>query len=67
MSGDDPAVAYQLGPVHAVPNEQAALKILYLVIKNPLKNRSNITGRVIGWKKALNTLAMYYGDRLTAE
>lgn len=49
------------------PNEQAALKILYLVIKNPLKNRSNITGRVVGWKKALNTLAMYYGDRLTAE
>jgi putative transposase len=49
------------------PNEQAALKILYLVIKNPLKNRSNITGRVVGWKSALNTLAMYYGDRLTVE
>lgn len=49
------------------PNEQAALKVLYLVIKNPLKNRSNITGRTVGWKKALNTLAMYYGDRLTAE
>jgi transposase-like protein len=49
------------------PNEQAALKVLYLVIKNPLKNRSNITGRTVGWKQALNTLAMYYGDRLTAE
>jgi putative transposase len=49
------------------PNEQAALKILYLVITNPLKSRSNITGRVVGWKKSLNTLAMYYGDRLTAE
>lgn len=48
------------------PNEQAALKVLYLVIKNPLKNRSNITGKTVGWKKALNTLAMYYGDRLTA-
>jgi transposase-like protein len=49
------------------PNEQAALKVLYLVIKNPLKNRSNITGKTVGWKQALNTLAMYYGDRLTAQ
>ena len=49
------------------PNEQAALKVLYLVIRNPLKNRSNITGRTVGWKKALNSLAMYYGDRLTAQ
>lgn len=46
------------------PNEQAALKVLYLVITNPLKNRSNITGKKVGWKQALNTLAMYYGDRL---
>lgn len=46
------------------PNEQAALKVLYLVITNPLKNRSNITGKTVGWKHALNTLAMYYGDRL---
>ena len=49
------------------PNEQAALKVLYLVIRNPLKNRSNITGRTVGWKNALNALAMYYGDRLTAQ
>ncbi|QGK72245.1 IS256 family transposase [Allosaccharopolyspora coralli] len=49
------------------PNEQAALKVLYLVIKNPLKNRSNITGKVVGWKQALNTLAMHYGDRLDAQ
>lgn len=48
------------------PNEQAALKVLYLVIKNPLKNRSNITGKVVGWKNALNTLAMHYGSRLDA-
>lgn len=34
------------------PNEQAALKVLYLVIQNPLKNRSNITGKVVGWKHA---------------
>uniref|UniRef100_UPI00389A59A9 transposase n=1 Tax=Prauserella endophytica TaxID=1592324 RepID=UPI00389A59A9 len=29
------------------PNGQAALKVLYLVIRNPLKNRSNITGKVV--------------------
>lgn len=49
------------------PNDQAALKVLYLVIKNPLKNRSNITGKVVGWKQALNTLAMHYGDRLDVQ
>lgn len=49
------------------PNDQAALKVLYLVIRNPLKNRSNITGKVVGWKRALNTLAMHYGDRLDAQ
>lgn len=49
------------------PNDQAALKVLYLVIKNPLKNRSNITGKTVGWKKVLNTLVMYYGDRLTVQ
>jgi putative transposase len=49
------------------PNEQAALKMLYLVITNPLKNRFNITGKVVRWKKILNTLAMYYGDRLTVQ
>jgi transposase-like protein len=46
------------------PNEQAALKVLYLVLINPLKNRSNITGKTVGWNQVLNTLAMYYGDRL---
>jgi transposase-like protein len=48
------------------PNDQAALKVLYLVIRNPLKNRPNITtGRISGWKDILNTLAMFYGDRIT--
>ncbi|MEB3371352.1 IS256 family transposase [Saccharopolyspora mangrovi] len=47
------------------PNEQAALKVLYLVIRNPIKNRPNITGKVAGWKDILNTLAMFYGDRIT--
>lgn len=47
------------------PNEQAALKVLYLVVRNPIKNRPNITGKVSGWKDILNTLALFYGERIT--
>lgn len=47
------------------PNEQAALKALYLVIRNPLKNRANITGKVSDWKDILNTLALFYDERIT--
>ena len=47
------------------PNEQAALKVLYLAIRNPLKDRQNITGRIGGWKDILNTLAIFYGERIT--
>ncbi len=47
------------------PSEQAALKVLYLVIRTPQRNRTNVTGRTAGWKAALNTLAMFYGDRIT--
>jgi len=47
------------------PSEQAALKVLYLVIRNPLKNRQNITGQISGWKDILNTLALFYGERIT--
>ena len=25
----------------------------------------NVTGKTTGWKKALNALAMYYGERIT--
>jgi len=39
--------------------------VLYLVIRNPRPNRANVTGKTTGWKKALNTLAMYYGERIT--
>ena len=45
--------------------DQAALKVLYLVIRNPHPNRANVTGKTTGWKNALNTLAMYYGERIT--
>jgi putative transposase len=47
------------------PDDQAALKVLYLVIKTPIKNRANVTGATPGWKAALNALTMYYGDRIT--
>jgi putative transposase len=47
------------------PTEQAALKILYLTVRERRPNRSNPTGRIIGWKAILNVLAMTYPDRLT--
>jgi transposase-like protein len=47
------------------PNEQAALKVLYLCIKRREKNRSNPTGKVVGWGEILNALTIAYGDRIT--
>jgi putative transposase len=46
------------------PNEQAAMKILYLTIMDHRPNRANPNGQVAGWKSILNTLALTYGDRL---
>ena len=46
------------------PTEQAALKILYLTVRERRPNRTNPTGRINGWKSILNTLAITYGDRL---
>jgi putative transposase len=46
------------------PTEQAALKILYLTVRERRPNRSNPTGRINGWKSILNTLAITYGERL---
>jgi transposase-like protein len=48
------------------PNEQAALKVLYLVATDRRPNRSNPTGRINAWKKILNTLTIHYGDRIAA-
>ena len=48
------------------PNEQAALKVLYLVATARRPNRENLTGKHNGWKKILNTLMMHYGDRIKA-
>ena len=46
------------------PNEQAAMKILYLVATAKRKNRENMTGKTNGWKTILNTLTVHYGDRI---
>ena len=46
------------------PNEQAAMKVLYLVATSRKKNRENMTGRINGWKAILNTLTVHYGDRI---
>jgi transposase-like protein len=46
------------------PNEQAALKVLYLVATEHRPNRSNPTGRINAWKKNLNTLTIHYGHRI---
>ena len=48
------------------PNEQAALKVLYLVATEHRPNRSNPTGRINGWKTILNALTIHYGDRIEA-
>ena len=46
------------------PNEQSALKVLYLAVLERRHNRQNPTGEIAGWKAIPNTLAMTYGNRL---
>jgi len=48
------------------PNEQAALKVLYLVATQRRPNRQDLTGKIHGWKQILNTLSVHYGDRIAA-
>ena len=48
------------------PNEQSALKVLYLVATTRRANRENLTGQINGWKQILNTLTIHYGDRVAA-
>jgi putative transposase len=47
------------------PNEQAAMKVLYLLATARPKNREDLTGNISNWKHALNILTIHYGDRLT--
>jgi transposase-like protein len=48
------------------PNEQAALKVLYLVAIQKRKNRQDMTGKINSWKTILNTLTVHYGERIAA-
>jgi hypothetical protein len=43
----------------------AALKVLCPVIRNPIKNRANVTDKTLAWKQAINSPAGFYGDRVT--
>lgn len=47
------------------PNEQAAMRVLYLVATARRKNRTDLIGGTHGWKQILNALTIHYGDRLT--
>jgi putative transposase len=47
------------------PNEQSALKVLYLVATTRRHNRENLTGQINGWKQIINTLTIHYGDRVS--
>lgn len=47
-----------------LPNEQAALQVLYFVATTKRPNRENMTGRINGWKHILNTLTVHYSDRI---
>jgi putative transposase len=46
------------------PNEQAAMKVMYLVATQRRKNRQDLIGRINSWKSVLNTLTVHYGDRI---
>jgi putative transposase len=48
------------------PNEQAAMKVLYLVATTRRPNRADLIGRISGWKEILNALTIHYGERLNA-
>jgi transposase-like protein len=46
------------------PTEQAALKVLYLVIRAKTNRGKDLIARVNGWKQALNAFALTYSDRI---
>jgi putative transposase len=50
-----------------LPNEQAALKVLYLTIREKVPSRTNPVGKINGWKSILNALTIHYGDRLAVQ
>jgi putative transposase len=46
------------------PNEQSAIKVLYLTIRRTDGRGGNVVGIVRGWKSILNTLALHYPERI---
>jgi transposase-like protein len=46
------------------PNEQAAMKVLYLVANTRRLNRQDLVGKTAGWKQILNALSIHYAERL---
>lgn len=46
------------------PNEQAAMKVLYLVATRRRPNRQDLVGKITGWKQILNVLTVHYGERI---
>ena len=66
---DNPRIAKRQVPAGGAyrghfPNEQAALKVLYLVANQRRVDRDNMKGKINGWKHILNTLSTHYGDRI---
>lgn len=47
------------------PSEQAAIKVLYLTIRERDERGVSVVGVVRNWKQALNVFAMHYGDRVS--
>ena len=47
------------------PSEQAAIKVLYLTIRERDERGVSVVGVVRNWKQALNVFAMHYGDRIS--
>jgi transposase-like protein len=64
------SINYQLRKVTKTrghfPNEKAALKLLYLAVRNITTQRGGPSGTgTWGWKACLNALAIYFPDRIT--
>jgi putative transposase len=51
-------------PARSLPNEQPAMKILYLVAHQRRPGRSNLIDKTNGWKYMLTALTIHYGDRI---
>jgi transposase-like protein len=48
------------------PSEQAAVKVLYLAIRELIEPKAGDRNHVAaGWKSALNALTLYFEDRIT--